>query len=327
MLRIRFQRDDLTRVRFLISPMGETILSVAALQRQGALLPFAAWREVQRPKLAAAPSRVLLGLVPTSWQPSVALAPIVGERPWFDEELDAVLEFSPRPLRSYLATLGSPALTARWMPMLPDDAGGERRLLARLLTDYHRRCLADHWPAVRTLLEADLAYRNRLLVGQGVAQMLSALHPAIRWCDPFLEVDTPGPSRQIELAGCGLVLVPSVFAWPDPAFLLDGDGQPVLLYPARDLLSMWTAPGFDDDILAALLGATRAAVLVATACGDSTSHLADRLDVSVASVSQHLTTLRTAGLVRSTRRARAVHHDLTPLGVQLLLASGRFNEA
>jgi len=102
----------------------------------------------------------------------------------------------------------------------------------------------------------------------------------------------------------------------------------VLLYPARDLLAVWTAaPGYDHDVLAALLGATRAAVLVATACGDSTSHLADRLNVSVASVSQHLTTLRTAGLVRSSRRARAVHHDLTPLGVQLLLASGRFNEA
>ena len=101
----------------------------------------------------------------------------------------------------------------------------------------------------------------------------------------------------------------------------------MLLYPARDLLAVWTAPGYDHDVLAALLGATRAAVLVATACGDSTSRLADRLNVSVASVSQHQTTLRTAGLVRSSRRARAVHHDLTPLGVQLLLASGRFNEA
>ena len=327
MLRIRFQREDLTRVRFMISPLGETILSVAALQRRDTAAPFAGWRDAQRPRLAAAPSRVLLGLVPAGWQPSVALAPVVGERPWFDEELDAVLEFSPRPLRAYLATLGSPALTARWVPLLPEDASGERRLLTRLLGDYHGRCLADHWPAVRAQLEAEIGDRNRLRGGWGVARMLATLHRAIRWSDPFLEVDLPGPSRQVELAGRGLVLVPSVFAWPDPVFLLDGHGQPVLLYPTRNLLSFWTAPGYDRDALAALLGTTRAAVLVAAARGDSTSHLADRLDVSVASVSQHLATLRTAGLVRSTRRARAVHHDLTPLGVQLLLASGRFNEA
>jgi DNA-binding transcriptional ArsR family regulator len=324
MLRIRFRPGDLARVRFMISPMGETILSVAVLGRHDAHRPFEGWRDRQRRNLVGAPSRVLLGLVPADWQPSVALAPIVGERPLFDEELEAVLEFRPRPLQAFLATLGSPALTAKWMPMLPDDASDERRLLRDLLSDYHRRCIAEYWPAIRVHLEADIAYRSGLRAEQGTGVVLATLHPAVHWNDPILEVAVPGLCRSMDLGGCGLVLVPSVFTWPNPIVLLDGNGQPVLLYPARDAMALWNPPADDHDVLAVLLGATRAAVLVAAARGDSTSHLAEWLEVSIASASQHLTALRNAGLVSSTRRGRAVHHDLTPLGVQLLLASGRF---
>ena len=327
MLRIRFQREDLARVRFMISPMAETVLSVSALQLRDAQLPFERWRDAQWQKLARAPSRTLLGLVPAGWRPTVALAPIVGERPLFEEELDAILEFSPHPMRAYLATLDSPVLTSRWMPILPDDADDERRLLGRLLSDYHRRCIAEYWPAIRAWLEGDIAYRSSLGAKQGMAQVLATLHPAIRWNDSTLEMAVPDPSRQLDLGGSGLVLVPSAFIWPHPAVLLDGTGQPVLIYPARSVFALWDAPAYDPDVLATLLGATRAAVLVAAACGDSTSHLANRMNVSVASVSQHLTALRKVGLVRSTRRGRAVHHDLTPLGVQLLLASRTFSQA
>jgi DNA-binding transcriptional ArsR family regulator len=327
MLRIRFGPEDLARVRFTISPLGETVLSVAVLGRPAPQLPLEGWRCEQRRNLAGAPSRVLLGLVPADWRPSVALAPIVGERPLFAEELEAVLEFSPRPLRAFLATLGSPARTARWTPMLPDDASSERRLARDLLSDYHRRCIAGHWPAIRIQLEADIAYRTRVRAEGGIGTVLATLHPAVRWNDPVLEVDVPGRSRCLDLGGRGLVLVPSVFAWPDPIVLLDGTGQPVLLYPARGLLALWHGPAYGRDVLAVLLGGTRAAVLLAAACGDSTSDLAGRLGVSVAAASQHLTVLRNAGLVARTRRGRAVHHDLTPLGVQLLLASGRFTPA
>jgi DNA-binding MarR family transcriptional regulator len=327
MLRIRFCPEDLARVRFMISPLGETILSVAVLGRHDPQSPLEGWRSQQRRNLAGAPSRVLLGLVPADWRPTLALAPIVGERALFEEELEAVVEFSPRPLRAFLATLGSPAHTARWMPLLPDDAGSERRLARDLLSDYYRRCIAEHWPAVRIHLEADIAYRAGVCAAHGIGGVLATLHPAVRWNDPILEVGIPGRGRSMDLGGRGLVLVPSVFAWPDPIVLLDGTGQPVLLYPARRLLALWHAPAYDRDALAVLLGGTRAAVLLAAARGDSTSDLADRLDVSVASASQHLTALHNAGLVSRTRRKRAVHHALTPLGVQLLLAAGRFIDA
>jgi DNA-binding transcriptional ArsR family regulator len=321
MLRIRFGRDDLTRVRFMISPLGETVLSAAALQRQGIAPPLDRWRNEHRHHVPGAPGSSLLALVPADWRPSVALAPVVGARPRFDEEIEAVLEFNARPLRAYLASNASPALASRWTPVLPDDARGERRLLADLLTEYHQRFIADHWPTMRAHLEADVAQREGLCVRHGVSRTLATLHSTVRWHDTVLDVDEPGPDRFMDLAGRGLVLVPSVFAWPRPIALRDGHGQPVLLYPVRDVFTLWVAPGYDQDILSRLLGSTRAALLLTVAAGDTTSHLAERLNISIASTSQHLTVLRQSGLVQSIRRGRAVHHDLTSLGVQLVLAS------
>jgi hypothetical protein len=109
---------------------------------------------------------------------------------------------------------------------------------------------------MRAHLEADITYRNSLRAQFGVARVLATLHPTARWNDPMLDFDIPGPSRSIDLGGRGLVLVPSVFAWPDPIVLLDGTGQPVLLYPARRLLTLWHGPSCDRDVLAVLLGGT-----------------------------------------------------------------------
>jgi len=326
-IRIRFSRQDLAHVRFVISPMAEVVLSISALNCRQTPSPFLPLRETQYRNLSGAPSRTLLWLVPAGWRPRVALAPVVGERPRFDEELNAVLEFNPRPVQAFLNTLGSPALASRWTSVAPDTAREERRLLSHLLTDYYSRCLADYWPGLRMRLEADIAFRNDLRAKHGITSVLPSLHSSIRWNQPNLEIASPGPDRHLTLNGLGLVLVPSVFVWPNPSLLIDGYGQPVLLYPLKNALASppWPKDVHDSDALGALLGATRAAVLSATANGENTTRIAQRLSISIASASQHLSVLRAAGLVNSVRQGRDVHHQLTSLGVEVLLAAAPFS--
>jgi DNA-binding transcriptional ArsR family regulator len=72
--------------------------------------------------------------------------------------------------------------------------------------------------------------------------------------------------------------------------------------------------------LAALVGRNRAAVLRATAHGCTTTELADRVGISLASASQHASVLRDAGLITTRRQGSAVLHVLTPLGAELLQA-------
>ncbi|WP_330262390.1 helix-turn-helix domain-containing protein [Streptomyces griseorubiginosus] len=67
-----------------------------------------------------------------------------------------------------------------------------------------------------------------------------------------------------------------------------------------------------------LLGATRAAVLRASATGSTTTEAAHRVGVTPTTASHHTAVLRDAGLITSHRHANTVLHTLTPLGVALL---------
>ncbi|WP_404950910.1 ArsR family transcriptional regulator [Streptomyces sp. ARC12] len=77
-------------------------------------------------------------------------------------------------------------------------------------------------------------------------------------------------------------------------------------------------------VLAALLGATRARVLVRVAVRDqaTTSDLVGELGVSAATVSHHTAVLRESALITSRRDGGSVRHTITPLGLSLLGAHG-----
>lgn len=70
--------------------------------------------------------------------------------------------------------------------------------------------------------------------------------------------------------------------------------------------------------LGKLVGHTRSVVLRAIGDGATTSELARRAGVSLASASQHACVMREAGLVTTLRRGNAVLHTVTPLGAALL---------
>jgi DNA-binding transcriptional ArsR family regulator len=81
---------------------------------------------------------------------------------------------------------------------------------------------------------------------------------------------------------------------------------------------MWSNGRSQTDALSALLGHNRAAVLLRIADGCTTSELAQRAGISLASASQHATVLLEAGLITTRRDGGAVLHTLTSLGASLL---------
>lgn len=77
-------------------------------------------------------------------------------------------------------------------------------------------------------------------------------------------------------------------------------------------------PAGPPRVLGPLLGRTCAAVLPRVRDPATTTPLAERVGVSVASVSRHATVLRSAGPVPTTRIGTAVLHSLTPFVRALL---------
>ncbi|MFJ2275113.1 ArsR/SmtB family transcription factor [Streptomyces sp. NPDC087866] len=325
MLRIHVSGWDLSRVRMAAGPdaLWETILSFHRLRDRRASAVFGKWRSETRPRLsgevrllsAVVPQR---GYFPDFLTPSQESAEPLG----LDAGMEAVRATPPERLRAEIAVLeesGPPGArrTARRARLEPLRAGGAQPLgrLVGALRDYHRAAVEPYWPHIQSAIEADRAIRGRALLDGGTDELLASLPPVIRWRAPVLEADYP-VDRDLHLDGRGLLLQPSYFCRGTPVVLRDPLLPPVLVYPvAHPAAPAFAEPG---PWLGRLLGQTRSTVLRAIGDGCTTSELARRAGVSLASASQHACVLREAGLVHTLRHGGSVLHTLTPLGGSLL---------
>jgi Family of unknown function (DUF5937) len=95
--------------------------------------------------------------------------------------------------------------------LLADPAATER--LRELLERCWQLLLAPWWERVRDLLDADVAFRARRLADGGLERLFAELDPSIRFDGDTLAVKGRGEGHR-DLAGEGLVLIPSAFVWP-----------------------------------------------------------------------------------------------------------------
>ncbi len=246
-----------------------------------------------------------------------------------DPGLEAVRATAPERLRAELALLaashrpdrtasqGRAASVRQGVAPLAGRRGDVLGRLAGALRGYHRAAVEPYWqPHPGPSSEADRAARGRALLDGGVDELLASLPPMLRWRPPVLEADYP-VDRDLHLCGRGLLLQPSFFCRGTPVVYRDPALPPVLVYPVTHA----DAPASSDDPgppLGRLVGQTRSAVLAAIRRGCTTSELARRAGVSLASASQHACVLREAGLLVTLRHGNAVLHTLTPLGAALL---------
>lgn len=195
------------------------------------------------------------------------------------------------------------------------------------LARFHAVALAPFWSRIQAVLIADREARGRIALSGGLGRLLSTLHPQIRWDPPVLHVST-GECRSddVSLRGRGLAIVPSVFRSEPAIYAADGDDlSSVLVYPVTldiaDDRTLWSVVSSSDQVLAALLGRTRAGILRTLTETCNTTEVGRRLGISTAAASQHTSVLRRAGLITTRRNVNTVLHTLTPLGVALIQGS------
>jgi DNA-binding transcriptional ArsR family regulator len=178
------------------------------------------------------------------------------------------------------------------------------------------------------VLEADIAYRGGMLAGGGARSLFGDLHRDLSWSAGVLtmrDAEVGLADGGIELGPDGLVLVPSVFIWPEWSVSKATSTQTTLLYPARGAATVWEAAGLgvanmgsDLGAVESLLGVPRARLLGALRSPATTSALALRFGVTASAVSQHLAVLHRGGLVDRQRSGRMVLYQVSELGLGLL---------
>ena len=324
---VRFRSEDLLDCRFAISPLNETTDALRSLFRQGAAAYHLPWQRQARallPKLGLEPLLTILAI--RGYQPDFINPAPDSPFTQIGAELDRVRATPPDKVAAELAQCLGPAWSTpqrRGGPepddtsirQLDSDPAMARDLLADLLQRAWLALIEPWWPRLRDALDADITYRARRLADAGVAGVLSELHPKVSWDGDAIRFGTAG-SRDIDVSGTDLVLIPSVFAWPDAAGM--SFDPPAVIYPARGIHETWQASGHSSQDLARLIGRTRAALLTALTTPASTTGLAARTGIPVSSVSEHLSVLRTSGLISTTRTGRFLLHQHTALGTALV---------
>ncbi|MEV4348497.1 DUF5937 family protein [Actinoplanes sp. NPDC049596] len=319
--------EDLLRTRLALSPVFELhhlIHALAGPHRQG--VP-AAWLDRLRPRfepLRSAPeTQAILALRLPRSGATFLTPPPQRHGQTIDDDLREVR--------------GAPQDAVRleidfYLQRRPDTTAAARRVLtgddvlervADQLARAWAALLADDWPRLRLLCERDIVHRGGELSRSGWEAALTGLHPKVRWRDGGIDL-LGRTGRVIDLSGDGLLLVPSVFVWPEFAVYADTPWPKAIVYPARGVATLLEhGPPQAPDHLSALIGRSRALLLVTLAEPASTSQLARAYGMGAGAVGDHLAVLHRAGLVERARDGRSVLYHRTPLGDALTVSPAR----
>jgi DNA-binding transcriptional ArsR family regulator len=306
---------DLADVRFAVSPINETVLSLRALTAPERYPLHRRWRRLLRDSAAPADLDFLTSvLTRRGWTPDFLSPRPASPETTFEQELRTVAATPAELVMADVDAVPGQSLTVT-------DATTEAFLdrFTRVLAAYWAWALKPFWPRMRAVLLADIAHRSRLNALHGLRAMLADLSERVEFTPPVVRVEIPGaPSRRTVSGGGGLVLLPSVFAL-HTAVPVSENAAPMLIYRARGVGSLWEpGPTPVPDALTRVLGAARARVLTELATPTSSTELALRAGVTVSAANQHLRALRDAGLLESRRVGKVVHYARTDIADALV---------
>jgi DNA-binding transcriptional ArsR family regulator len=340
-IRIETDASALARSRFAISPAVEVVTVLRG--RRGSGHPhLRRWHARALSRLDARTTALLHALVPVDhpYVPDFLTPHPTTPRETPKTMVDAIKSISPeavareldltfdgRAVRpEYVATFGGEAPYLSWRRPVPDvlqvllDAG-EHVLLheaAEAMGRFFDAALAEQWPQVLAVLEADIAHRAETMATHGIATMLQTLSPDLRWTGSELVLPRPYDVT-VDWADDGLLLIPSATHDGPLLFVAERPRTPVLVYAARGTAALSARPATDDPAkLGALIGRTRLDVLTSLAHPRTTLELAHLDHRSPATVSYHLGVLADCGLVTSRRNGRGVVYRRTALGDALV---------
>ncbi|ACU73001.1 transcriptional regulator, ArsR family [Catenulispora acidiphila DSM 44928] len=319
---LRLSPRALSRSRFALSPMAET-LGAMRLLANPCLDPWmAAWHERHAPAFRArvGADRFTAGLArlltTSGWLPDfVTLPPPGGMRTTMAKELEVARRFSDAEIRAQLELSEQHAEVPHGLDWLAGTDFAAR--CAQLMSVVWRDHVLPDWPRRRALLEREVTYRAGLVAVHGWSKALGSMNRRSEWVDDDAIRFSNRPLADRVVGAEGMLFVPvslSRGTWlceaPPAAF--------ALVYPARGVAVESAGPAPDRaGALERLIGAVRARILLELSRPATTTELATLLEISLGTTGGHIAILRDAGLIEGTRVGRRVVYRRTDDGDRL----------
>lgn len=320
----RLAPDDISAIRFGISPGHELCHAIRVLQRPDDQPLQWGWLRGVRDHVPREPFELM--------------AIIIGSDGYFPDFLTATpsWDMSPGDEAQRLRTVRPDLFRADLTKMVARSTGRRQEAILRMM-DHPARArgmiaeawlelwaalVEPVWAQIERLLRADIAVRARRVTTDGLAAMVGGLHESVTWHGDGVRVRMRLHSEELDCRGSGLVLVPSVMSSHRCSVLTEPPAQPTLFYPAQGVTETWARdPEAASRSLGALLSPARAEILLTAHDPRTTSQVAADCGLALSTASHHLTVLRNSGLITSVRDGARMLHTRTPVGEALVGAA------
>ncbi|MBP2322088.1 DNA-binding transcriptional ArsR family regulator [Kibdelosporangium banguiense] len=305
-------------VRLAISPLEEVLNAVRVLSKPGRSAVHARWAAANRSTLTCLDVPELVSLLAgDQYFPDFLSPPPQDSATTVEDQLEAVIRTSAEQVRTEIVMSTAGRDIPGELDELLRDPGEARDLLAEQLRKCWDMLVRPVWPRLQDVLRTDIDYRTRQFGAGGLAKVLGSVHPGVTINHGRVLLPTFNTGR-LELDERGLLLVPSAFA-SHIGVMMVPPWQPSLVYPARGSATLWEdVPAPDGDLLAGVVGRTKARLLRALDSPASTTVLAERLGVAPSTISEHIKALAAAGLLNGRRAGRNVNYSRSSLGDELV---------
>lgn len=324
-IRFRLTPGALSRTRFAISPLAELVGAVTAAY-DAAAAGRAAGPHTWRPRppqaeivaytrwIRRSPMHQGLAslLSTTKWLPDfAALTPPMTGQATLTGELAQIAAMDP----VAVAATCEDAARASWIShdlswMHHADLPGA---VAAALESAWEEIVAADWSRRRTVLEREIALRTSLVGRAGWAEAVRGVNRDVTWADPDTLIVSHRTARTLEVTShFALVPTTQTRGW----WTCDGPLGHGLVYGARGARAQALPIG--GSTLAHLLGAGRAAILLALDLPATPTLLSEETGLALGTVGGHLRILTDAGLLQRVRTGREVHYHRTALGEELV---------
>jgi DNA-binding transcriptional ArsR family regulator len=315
----------LGNTRFAYSPIGEVGSSLRLLGSPRRGYVMRPWLVDVAGQLSSAPMDLLEAVAPPGkFAARFLFAWSADPRATIEGQLEELASAPTESIRKDLQDCWRGRTMPPILTELLDRDPNPGAVIADAVFAYWKTAIAPYWSRIRAVLDDDIAYRANRAVTHGVLSVLDDLHPEVRLRDDVLSIDKPHhPDASYD--GSEIILLPSVFVWPDLIIGHEGPSAFSLTYAARGVGRVWEGlPGGNgaaQGSLSSLLGRNRAGILRRLEIPRTTTQLARELGQSPGTVSQHLSVLKRSGLLESWRSGRSVLYRRTALAASIIAAS------
>lgn len=321
MVLLRLSSMALSRSRFALSPLAETLGSMSVLTKPCSDPWLTPWytrhHDAFHAVLDADPfAKGLVELIcSTKYLPGyVTLPPSGGMRTALADELKPVAAARDETVRADLEAAVAHSWERHDLGWLTGHGWGARTAdLFRYTWEEH---VLPDWTRRRALLERDISYRAGLLAAYGWPRALQQMNRRSAWvgADAIRFSHQPGPDRVV--GEDGMLFVPicvTTGTWLSE----EPPARYALVYPARGSAADPTGQRGPARALERLIGAGRAALLHELERPATSTELAIHLGQSLGTIGGHLAVLRDADLIVGTRVGRRVVYRRTETGDRL----------